>query len=126
MRNVSARRFAIGTVVLAGSPASRALFRMVEIGERRVEVSPERRALEVAFALGMEPGVEALQVDAGASDGPVAVKAVGAGARPQKGTVVTASCVPVAGEAIAAAAPPADGRADHVNKSGRHGGILNG
>jgi hypothetical protein len=99
---------------------------MVEIGERRVEVLPKRRAPEVEFALGVEPGVEALQVDAGASDGPVAVKAVGAAARPQKGTVVTASCVPVAGEAVAAAAPPADGRADHVNKSGRHGGILNG
>ena len=79
MRNFSALSFATGTVVLARPPASRALLRMVEIiGKRRVEVAPERQAFEVAFALGVEPGVEALQVDAAASDGPMAVKAVGA------------------------------------------------
>ena len=50
---ISARSLATRTVVLAWSPASRALLRMVEIGERRLEVAPERRAFEVAFALGV-------------------------------------------------------------------------
>jgi hypothetical protein len=53
MRNYSARGLATRTVILAWAPASRALLRMVEIGERRVEVAPERRAFEVAFALGV-------------------------------------------------------------------------
>ena len=47
---------------------------MVEIGERRVEVPPERRAFKVAVALGVQPGAEALQVDAAASNGPMAVE----------------------------------------------------
>jgi hypothetical protein len=122
----SAAGLATGTVVLPWAAAARALLRVVEIGERRVKVPPKRRAFKIAFAVSVEPGAEALQVDAAASDGPVAMKAVGASDRAPEGAVLAPSCVPVAGEAVAAVTSPTDRGADHVNRSVRHRlGILN-
>ena len=56
-------------VALTGRAAARAPRRLEEVREREAQVAAEGRALEGWDAVGVEPGVEAVDVGAAAVDG---------------------------------------------------------
>jgi hypothetical protein len=88
-------------------------------------VAPERRSLESRNAVGVQPGVEAVDVRAAALDHAVAVETGGAGADVALLAVGAADGFPVAGEGVAVPASAAEGGADHVHRAVGHRSILN-
>ena len=76
--------------------------------------------LERTTAVRVEPSVEAVDVDAAARDGEVAVEARMWAAEAPELTVGTGDGFPIAGEAVTTTAPAADGGAHHVNRSVGH------
>ena len=85
-------------------------------------MAAERGAPEGGDAVGVELGVEAVNVGAGAAavDGPVAVKAGGRGANVPLFTVPAGHGVPAPGERVGSPSAPADGRSNHVHGAVGH------
>lgn len=108
------------SMVGSGSSAARALGWLEKVWKGLTKVPAEGRALEGGNAVGVKPGVEAVDVGAAAVDRAVAVEAGGAGPDVPLFTVDAGDSIPAAGEGVGAPAATAEGRANHVDRAVGH------